>query len=183
MDPDIEALIHQFESIRQDAESLTAGLTTSQLLRKPGANQWSIAECFAHLVMVDGIDVPGLRKAIETAHTQGIQGRGPFRYGLISGCFVKSMDAPVKRLKVRAPGAYIPAPVTDPRLTVGEFFRIQSEVCDLVRSADGVDLARVKVRLPIGPGLKMSLGRRFQLIAAHDRRHLWQARQVVDVKP
>ena len=181
MDPDIEALIHQFESIRQDAESLTVGLTTSQLLRKPGANKWSIAECFAHLVVVDGMDVPGLHTTIEAAHKQGKTGSGPFRYGVISGWFVKSMDAPVKRFKVSAPGAYLPQQVTDPRETANAFLRIQSEVRDLVRSADGLDLARVKVRLPLGPGLKMSIGRRFQLLAAHDRRHLWQARQVLNV--
>jgi len=129
------------------------------------------------------MDVPGMHSTIEAARQAGITGRGPFRYGLVSGWFVKSMDAPVKRFKVSAPGAYVPKLVTDPHATIEEFLRIQTEIRQLVRSADGLDLARVKVRLPLGPGLKMSLGRRFQLLAAHDRRHLWQARQVLNVNP
>ena len=179
MDPDIESLLGQYAAVRLDMESVTANLSEAQFLWKPGANKWSIAECLAHLVVVDGTDLPGLRESIGNARAKGITGHGPFQYGLWSGWFVKSMDAPVKRFKVSAPGAYLPHVAKDPRETLAELLKIQNEVTELVKSADGLDLARVKVRLPIGPGLKMSLGRRFQLLAAHDRRHFWQARQVI----
>ena len=58
-----------------------------------------------------------------------------------------------------------------------------AEMRRLAQSAAGLDLARVKSTLPALPALlrvivKMPLGARFELIAAHDRRHLWQAEQV-----
>lgn len=183
MDPDLETLLEEFNRVRSDAEALTAPLSTEQLLWKPETNKWSIIECFAHLNVVDGMDVPALRSTIKQAHKDGITKRGPFRYGLVSGWFVRSMEPPVRRFKFTAPGAYFPSAVREPRETIGEFLRIQTEIGDLVRAADGINLARVKVRLPIGPGLKMSLGRRLQLLAAHDRRHLWQARQVLSLNP
>ena len=178
MDPDIEALLRQFEDIRQDAESLVAGQTPTQLLWKPGTNRWSIAECFAHLVVVDGMDLPGLSSAIADARARGVTGRGPFRYGLISGWFVNWMDAPVKRFKVGAPGPYVPPQVKNPQETLNEFWKVQTEMRGLLCGADGLNLAHVKFRLPLLPWVKMTLGRTFQLIAAHDRRHLWQARQI-----
>ena len=184
MDPDLEALMCEFESIHREAEALTANLTDAQFVWKPAAGKWSVMECFAHLVIVDGTDLPGICSAIEDAQARGVTGRGPFRYGVLSGWFVRSMEPPVKRFKVSAPPQYVPpAVVKDPRETVNGFLRIQDEIRDLLGEADGLDLARVKVLLPVGPGLKMSLGRRFQLLAAHDRRHLWQAKQVLRAVP
>ena len=59
------------------------------------------------------------------------------------------MDAPAKRLKLNAPQAYVPPQIEDPYQTINDFFRIQQEIKALVRAA------------------------------AHDRRHLWQARQAL----
>ncbi len=44
--------------------------------------------------------------------------------------------------------------------------------------AEGIDLARVKVRSPVLWLLRLSLGQWFALIAGHQKRHLWQAGQV-----
>jgi hypothetical protein len=49
--------------------------------------------------------------------------------------------------------------------------------------ADGLDLRRVKVATPISRFLKMSLGAMFAQIAAHERRHLEQARRVREKLP
>ena len=43
--------------------------------------------------------------------------------------------------------------------------------------ADGLDLAAVRVPSPVNRLLRLPLGAYFDFILAHDRRHLWQARQ------
>jgi hypothetical protein len=48
---------------------------------------------------------------------------------------------------------------------------------EVIAKANGLDLARIKVPSPAGP-FKFGLGQRIALLAAHDRRHLWQAWQV-----
>jgi hypothetical protein len=48
---------------------------------------------------------------------------------------------------------------------------------ELVSQANGLDLERIKVASPAGP-VKFPLGQRIALLAAHDRRHLWQAWEV-----
>lgn len=47
-----------------------------------------------------------------------------------------------------------------------------------LRSADGLDLARIKVTSPVTRLLRLSLGQWLAGLAGHQRRHLWQARQV-----
>ena len=181
MEPELASLLVQFESVSADAKSLTKRLNDSQLLWKPGASKWSVAECFAHLIAVESLDLPDLRQAIADGRENGVTGTGPFRYGIVSGWFLRSLEPPVKRSKSSAPGAYVPGQVTDPRATIAKFFEIQAELRDLIRSSDGLHLARVKTRLPALPAIRMSIGRRFQTLAAHDRRHLWQAHQVVNL--
>jgi hypothetical protein len=51
---------------------------------------------------------------------------------------------------------------------------------DRLRQANGLDLARAKVRSPTYAWLRFSLGSGFALMLAHERRHLWQARNVVN---
>ena len=47
-----------------------------------------------------------------------------------------------------------------------------------LEAADGVALDEVRVRSPFVPLIRMDLGTAFTVIAAHQRRHLWQAEQV-----
>lgn len=78
------------------------------------------------------------------------------------------------KLKFKAPTVYRP-PANQPKdKVVAEFIAIHNELLGLISRANGLDLARIKIRTPF-PIVKFSLGQRFALLAAHDRRHLRQA--------
>jgi hypothetical protein len=49
---------------------------------------------------------------------------------------------------------------------------------DRLRQASGLDLARARVTSPAARWLRLPLGCGFALTAAHERRHLWQAKQL-----
>src|SRR6266545_284985 len=55
---------------------------------------------------------------------------------------------------------------------------VRDQLAERVRQADGLDLARVRTISPVNSLLRLPLGAYFNFILAHDRRHLWQARQV-----
>jgi hypothetical protein len=166
----------QIENVAEDAQELTATLDDTQFNWRPSAKQWSISECLAHLNVADGLDLPLLTQEIERGRAAGLTGHGPFRYGSISRWFVGFMDAPPK-FRVKAPKVYLPPKGYLKDKVVPEFLSIHERMLELVTKANGLDLARIKVPSPAGP-FKFSLGQRFALLAAHDRRHLWQAWQV-----
>jgi hypothetical protein len=58
------------------------------------------------------------------------------------------------------------------------FRAYQVQYIDRLRQANGLDLARAYVSSPAAAWLRFSLGSGFDLMAAHERRHLWQARNV-----
>lgn len=124
-----------------------------------------------------------LKAAIENGRANRLNGAGPFRYGILSRKFVASMEPPVVR-KSKGPASYAPPAAVDLRKTVDEYRRIALTIRALAASASDLDLARVKTKMPALPALlrpfiTMPLGARLELIAAHDRRHLWQAEELM----
>ena len=63
------------------------------------------------------------------------------------------------------------------------FLHVQSMFQLQMQRAEGLDLARVKVATPISRFLRMSLGAMFAQAAAHERRHLEQARRFAEMLP
>ena len=162
----------QFENLKEDALELSAPLNDSQFNWRPSPKQWSISECLGHLNVLDGLDVPAIRAAIEAGGAAGLTGKGPFRYGFLSRQFVRFSEPPVK-LKFKAPKVYQPPPDQPKDKVVAEFLAIHDQLLDLIPKSNGLDLARIKVGTPFR--MKFCLGQRFALLAAHDRRHLRQA--------
>jgi len=163
----------QLENIKADAVELTATLSDAQFNWRPAPKRWSISECLAHLNTVDGLDLPTLSQEIERGRSAGLTGKGPFRYGALSRWFVRFSEPPVK-FGLKAPKVYLP-PSDQPReKVVAEFISIHDRMLELIALSNGLDLARIKVPTPF-PKVKFSLGQRFALLAAHDRRHLHQA--------
>lgn len=175
--PDLEEYRRQIEAVKTDARDLVAGLSEAQFNWVPAPGQWSISECLDHLNVTNRELIKPLREAINDARSRGLTSRGPFRHGWLVNKFVRSMEPPVKR-KFKAPAIFRPRPEMSVTEVAGDFFAVQDEVLRLIGAANGIHLARVKIRSPVSRLLKYSLGQAFDLIATHERRHLWQARQV-----
>jgi hypothetical protein len=177
MHPDLEQLGIELTAIRTDAGRLTTGISGEQFHWRPAAGQWSICKCLMHLNVVDGLDAELLARAVIEARAKGLTGGGPFRYGAISSWFIRWMEPP-PRLKTKAPGVYVPPPLQPVEAVMDEFYRIHDRLTGLLPMADGLDLARIRVPTPVARFIRFSFTQRLRLIAAHDRRHLWQAWRV-----
>src|ERR1700676_2289527 len=134
----------QFENIKEDALELCAALTDQQFNWRPMPRRWSISECLAHLNVLDGLDVPAIRDAIERGRAAGLVGKGPFHYGFLSRSFVRFSEPPVK-LKFRAPKVYRPLSDQPKAKVVSAFLAIHDQLLELILKANGLDLARIKV--------------------------------------
>jgi len=176
--PELRSVYEELAANTKQTEDLVRDLSEEQLAWRPAPNVWSIADCLAHLNMVNsGYYMASITRAIADGRERGILGTEPFRHGMLGNLFVRMVEPPV-RFRVPAPRAFVPPPDSAPMETVKTFIQTQEELQRLVRAADGVDLGRVKVTSPINKRLKFTLGQAFRLLAAHERRHLWQARGV-----
>ena len=172
----------ELESNLVRARDVVQGLNRDQFNWHPAPRAWSIAQALTHLNRTNRLDLDPVREAVRQGRASDRTAPGPFRYGWIWLKFLSSMEPPVKK-KMKAPALYVPPPEAEIDPTLEEYRRIIREVMLLVREAEGLDLAAVRTRMPALPAMaqkliRMPLGARFALLAAHDRRHLWQAEQV-----
>ncbi len=175
--PEIDDFRRQFEQISADAEALVTPLSDTQFNWRPEPGAWSVAECIEHLNVTARLYLPKLDQGIAEAIRRGQYGEGPFRYSFVGRWMTGSQEPPAK-FKVRAPKTFHPAP-TRPRGEIMAAFRAyQVQYIDRLRQANGLDLARARVSSPAATWLRFSLGSGFALMTAHERRHLWQARNV-----
>jgi hypothetical protein len=180
---DLLHLATQWEAIRSEAATLTAGLTRDQFHWRSEPGQWSIAQCLEHLIQVDRLYAEGIEAGIDRGRREGIRAPGPFQMGWLESWFVRLTEPP-PRWRIPAPRAFRPtpstaAPVVAPAQILQQFEDSTRRLASLTANADGLDLVRIRVASPVSSRIRFSLLAALSLCAAHDRRHLYQARQVV----
>lgn len=167
----------QLEALNERVHIMLVHLTPEQLFWRPPDGSWSIGECVLHVAVVNRRMLPGIDRAIEQARRRGLRATGPFRHGWPGSWLVQGLEPPVKR-KVRTSPWAIPQAQGTPESVEHDLHASHAEVIERMRRAQGYHLGKAKVKSPFMPLLRYSLGQSFAIIAAHGRRHVWQAEQV-----
>ena len=177
--PEIDGFRAQFELIAAEADALVAPLSDAQFAWQPAADSWSVAQCIDHLNATAREYLPMLDEGIADAIRRGLYSPGPYAYNWIGRLMVWMFD-PKVRVRAKAPASFQP-PAGRPRHDVMAAFRAyQVQYIDRLRQANGLDLARARVTSPVTRLIRMPLGSAFALTVAHERRHLQQARRVIE---
>jgi hypothetical protein len=174
--PEVDEFRRQFEQLSAEADALVAPLSDEQLHQRPAPDRWSVGECIEHLNAAARVYLPFLDEGIAEAIRRGLYGPGPYRYNWLGRFVVWSLEPP-PRLRTRAPKAFQPAPRRRRQDLMAAFRAYQVQYVDRLRQANGVDLARARVRSPAPYWLWLPLGSGFALTIAHERRHLAQAHE------
>jgi hypothetical protein len=95
--------------------------------------------------------------------------------------FVRMLEPP-PRLRMKAPVPFQPPAARARREIMAAFRAYQVQYVDRLRQANGLDLARARVRSAAASWIYMPLGAGFAVMTAHERRHLWQARSVTETR-
>jgi hypothetical protein len=177
---EIDDFRKQFEQISADADALVTPLGQEQFVWKPGPNRWSIAECLEHMNATARAYLPAIDEGIADAIRHGAYAEGPFQYNLIGRIFSRLMEPPA-RFRMRAAIDKQPGPERPKRETLAGFRAYQVQYVDRLRQANGIDLSRSCVRSPLASWIRIPLGSAFASMAAHERRHLWQARKITEM--
>jgi hypothetical protein len=178
---DVPALVAQFDAATADAEALAAGLTETQARWRPRPGAWSVAECVSHLAVLNRTYLDGFARVVADSRAAGRTGRGPWRLGWFGRTFTRAMGPVTGRglgRKLPAPAAYVPPSDVTLAAAMADFRDVQQTLVERVRAAEGLDLDGILVQSPAWPLLRFSLLTAFAALAAHERRHLAQARRV-----
>jgi hypothetical protein len=177
--PELDELRRQFEAIAAETAALVAPLSETQFHWQPAGDQWSIAQCLEHLNATARYYLPALDDGIADAIRLGTYAEGPFEYRWYMRLLVRLIEPPPV-FRMKAPPDVQPATDRPKRATANGFGAYQVQYVDRLRQSNGIDLAAARVRSPMASWLRIPLGCGFAAMAAHERRHLWQARRVLE---
>jgi hypothetical protein len=172
----ISQLLEKIQAIESRADALTAGLNDPSFAWSPEPGRWSVGECLEHLNLTAQAFLPLLDRAIDN----GVPTQEPaaaIRPGLLGRGFIYILEPPTKG-RVNAPKSVRPPRELSMTTVTTRFNDAHKELADRVRRAQSIELNRTKMRHPAIPVVRFSVGEIFEIVLAHERRHLWQAEKV-----
>jgi hypothetical protein len=178
MNPQLEEVKQELEKATCVVQKLAAPLTEEVWARRPGEGRWSVAECVMHLNITSQAFLPRLREAIEDGRARNVRGEGPFKLDFGGWMLTKLLEPPY-RLKVKTAPSFSPVAAEPKEKVLGEFEDLQQQVLSCIREAHGLAIDKLKIPSPFAKNMKYSVYSTFRIIPAHQRRHIWQAEQVI----
>lgn len=177
--PDLQALLRAIDAAEADARSLVAGLTEAQGTWQPGGGtRWSVAQCLDHLATINTFYMDYFQPILERARTHG---RGRFagvRPTWFGRQFVRILEPPVN-MKAKAPSNAQPQSQIPVTTALQRYLTSHDAYRRLVEVANDVDVNAVVAPNPWIKVARMRVATALLVVPAHDRRHLWQAHQVL----
>jgi len=169
---DLTSCLVQVEASKSWFARRVLPLSLEQLRWRPDPLHWSIAECLDHLNVTLGLYLPKIEQAVESGARNGWNGRLETREAEV----LKRIEPPVES-RVEAPPATNPSTAVDPDDLVEGFYLTRDHYAEAVRRAGYLDLANILIVEPVYPLIR-TLGGTLGFLAAHDRRHMWQAERL-----
>ena len=174
---EVDGLLAQLRSVTSDAVEVFGGLSPAQLNWKPSAGQWSVGQCFDHLIVTNRCFFPDMEKVAAGEYRVSLWGRVSPLSGLFGRFILKSLD-PEKGRRTRAPRVFEPAQSDVAADVIERFAAHQEELSARMRATAGADLRGLKVTSPVSPVATYSLLDAYRILVAHERKHFEQARRV-----
>lgn len=169
----------EIEAALREARELATALTSEQMNWRPAPGVWSVAECLDHLTITCRRMMKAMDAAVDELRANNKPYAGPARPSLIGRLFLKILEPPIRRMKVKAPAEFVPNPDRPTHLVLSEFTIAHEELLHRFADFQAWDQNPRSVVSPFNSRIRYSLGLTLAIIPAHMRRHLWQARQVL----
>jgi len=174
---EIDGLVAELQAVGEDALKVFGNLSPAQLNWKPSAEQWSVGQCFDHLIKANRSFFPDMERVASGKHRSSTWARVSPLSGFFGRFILNAVD-PVKGRKIKAPRAFLPASSDVEADVINRFVQNLSEVSARMRATEGVDLRRTIITSPAMALVTYSLFDAYRIFGAHARRHFEQARRV-----
>ncbi|HYO62145.1 MAG TPA: DinB family protein [Pyrinomonadaceae bacterium] len=178
---ELDSLLGELASIARDARSEFGGLSPRQVNWKADEKQWSVGQCFAHLMKTNGAYFPKL-EALARGERRGTLWERLSPLSGFLGRTVLKFVAPESPRKAKARPGFTPSDSEVEADVIEQFVGQQTRLAELMRANRGLDPERVIVTSPIAGFVTYSLLDAYRIIVAHERRHFAQARRVTEAE-
>lgn len=166
------------DEVVRETQAAFGGLEDRQLNWRPDAGQWSVGQCFEHLLTVNRLILQASTSALDVSRPRTIWERMPVLPGVLGRMLIRS-QAPESARKYTAPSSARPAASDIAGDIIGRFMEHQRDSAAWLHSLGEQDAIRAIMTSPFIRVVTYSVMDGWRLMLAHDRRHFEQARRVL----
>jgi hypothetical protein len=180
MNARLDDINKQLSEITGEVRSTFGNLTNEQLNWKTSPDSWSIAQCLDHLILTGrAFKTEFERLASGTRKNTFWQQYSPFS-SLAGKLLIKAIKSDAK--KVKAPTPVIVPPSEIPDGIIDRFAEANHELARRIASTVAADWRKQVVTSPFAAAVTYTVDDAYTVLIEHERRHLRQARRVIETE-
>jgi DinB superfamily len=179
MNEELPKLIEEANAIAGDAQKSFGQLNAQQLNWKPSANQWSVAQCLEHLIVINSAYFPTIEKIVRNGYKPSLQQRLPLLPRFFAWMVIKAVS-PETKAKFKTAGHVAPSSSTIAADIVSRFKAHQEDLIQHMKMTDKLDLKKITINSPVASVATYSMLNAYRIAVTHERRHLLQAKRVME---
>lgn len=171
--------ISEIELLTKAFENEFGNLTAEEVNRKPNATTWSIGQVIEHIIVVNESYYPVVEQLRAGTYRTPWTARLPFLVNWF-GDFILQGVEPERKKKIKT------FPVWEPQQSevwadiVEVFVDHHRELAGLIAASSDLVVGGTVISSPANRFVVYKIGRAFDILVAHEQRHLNQAREVLD---
>ena len=146
--------------------------------RRPSPSSWSAAECLQHLNISADAYFPIWQQIIANAGPRKTELNAPYRTDFW-GRLLSWILEPPARIRSKTPTSFEPVDGVTADSALSGFLERQQRIIAALHRCRGRAIDRVRMASPVDRRIRYSIWSSFVIVAAHQRRHLWQGEQAV----
>jgi DinB family protein len=177
LQPELVRLKQELLDARERAHQVTEGVPPSAWSTRPASGGWCIGECLMHLNLTSERFVPLLDEGLRALRSRGLPADARLRRDLVGFVLSWMMEPPV-RVRISTLPPFRPAQIDPVADVLERFDYLQGELVVRLERGAGLALDRQQVVSPFNARIRYNVYSAFCILAAHQRRHLWQAGRV-----
>ena len=180
MNEELPKLIDEANAIADDAQKSFGHLSPTQLNWKPSPNQWSVAQCLDHLIVINSAAFPVVEQIVRDGYKPTLQQRLPILPRFFAWMVLKAVS-PEGKSKYKAARHVEPSSSTIAADIVNRFKAHQQELIRHMKMAEKLDLSKIIITSPVASFATYSALDAYKIAVTHERRHLLQAKRVMEM--
>lgn len=175
-----QSYISELEQISEDVKSSFSKLSSEVLYQKPDSNNWSIAENLEHIIILNSSYFPIFKKLKNGNFNSAFVSKISFFPKVIGDMIFKSVSDGGKR-KVKTFPLWEPQISSDYDGDIMEnFSQHQKKMADWINELDLFLEKKTIIHSPANKLIVYSLEKAFEIIISHEKRHVDQAKNVLN---
>lgn len=174
----LDELEAQFVAMGAAAQAMINAAGAELCARRPSPQSWSVAECLQHLNISADAYFPIWQQIIANAGPRKTELNAPYRTDFW-GWLLSWILEPPARIRSKTPTSFEPVAGATAGSALTGFLERQQRIIAALHRCRGRAIDKVRMSSPVDRRIRYSIWSSFVIVAAHQRRHLWQGEQAV----